>query len=259
MRRLPIALGVLAVGLAAGLAVALLTRPSSRTETVTTTRVEMLNGSRLAGREPAPLPTLLEGAAGPRRLALSGAVPVDANLDSADYVVKKPAQLVVTWDRAHLTRDRTAATWQRRGVAVWQLDRGNFATWHRVYTYEVPITNVTGVEGFGIHLGDISGDGRPEVMIVFDTDGSAGGADYHVFANVGQVFRQVLMRRLSMDEGTISFSNGALLMREGIDHRGQGIHCCYRRVRETWLRLDGHRLATVRSVIRKNRRGWPPG
>jgi hypothetical protein len=68
-----------------------------------------VNGSRTAKRRPAPIPTLLEGATDPHRLTLSSAVPIDANLDSADYVTRAPSQLIVTWDRAHLTRDGQAA------------------------------------------------------------------------------------------------------------------------------------------------------
>ena len=44
-----------------------------------------------------------------------------------------------------------------------------------------------------------------------------------------------------------------------VDYRGPGIHCCYRRVRVTWMGWNGRRLITMRQTVRKNRRGWPPG
>jgi hypothetical protein len=115
------------------------------------------------------------------------------------------------------------------------------------------------VEGFGVKLGDISGDGRPEVLVFFDTDGSAGGGTYHLFANSGYRVREALVKNLALDQGTISFAHGNLVVLEGLDYHGPGIHCCYRKVRETWLRWNGRRLVTVRSIVRKNRRGWPPG
>lgn len=261
MSRGLLALALLPIGFGSGVGVGLMTRSQAHTRTVrsTTTKVEVENGSRRATRIPAPIPTLLEGSADPHGIALSSAVPVDANLDSADYVGRKPSQLIVTWDRVHLTRDGQAAIWQRRGIAIWQLDRGNAASWQRVYTYETLVNNVVGVEGFRVSLGDISGDRRPEVLVFFDTDGSAGGGTYHLFANAGYRVSQALVKDLSSDEGTISFAHKALVVLEGVDYRGPGIHCCYRKVRETWLRWDGRRLVTVRQTLRKNRRGWPPG
>jgi hypothetical protein len=259
MTRLLLGLGLAVVGFGAGFAVAFESHSETHTVRTTTTRFEVINGSKSAGREPSPIPTLVEGAIDPRRVALSSAVPADANLDSADYVTRPPKQLVVTWDREHLTRNGQAAIWERRGIAIWQLDRGNTATWRRVYTYETLVNNVVGVEGFGVFLGDMSGDARPEVLVFFDKDGSAGGGIYHLFASTGYRLRQPLVRRLSEDEGTMSFGRDALVIREGVDFRGPGIHCCFRKVRIAWLRWQGDRLVTVRKVLRKNRRGWPPG
>jgi hypothetical protein len=250
---------MLAIAFGAGLAVGLLTRPEAHTRTVRATTVEIVNGPRTAKRMPAPMPTLLEGATDPHRLALSGAIPIDANLDSANYVARAPRQLIVTWDREHLTRDAQAAIWERRGVAIWQLDRGAAAVWHRVYTRETPVNNVTGIEGYDVTLGDASGDGRPEVLIFVDNDGSAGAGSYHLFANVGYRLRQVFAKSLSEDEGTITFAHRALVVLRGIDYYDRGVHCCFRKVQETWLRWDTRRLVTVREAVRKNTRGWPPG
>ncbi len=261
MKRVLLGLALLAIGFGCGAAVALTARSQARQRTVhsTTTTVEVVNGTREAGRTPAPIPTLLDGSTDPHGLVVSAAIPIDANLDSADYVEQKPRQLIVAWDRAHLTRDGQAAIWWRRGMAIWQLDRGNAARWHRVYTYETLVNNQVGVEGFGLSLGDVSGDGRPEVLVFFDTDGSAGGGTYHLFANSGYRIRQPLVKDLALDQGTITFGHKALVVLEGVDYRGPGIHCCYRKVRETWLRWDNRHLVTVRRIVRKNRRGWPPG
>jgi hypothetical protein len=261
MRRLLLGLALLILGFAGGIGVALLAGPEARTRTLrsTSTKVEVVNGTRTAGRTPAPIPTLLEGSTDPHGLVVSAAVPIDANLEGVDYVGREPKQLIVSWERAHWTRDGQAAIWERRGLAIWQLDPGNAASWHRVYTYETLVNNQVGVEGFGVSVGDISRDGRPEVLVFFDTGGSAGGGTYHLFANSGYRIRQPLVKDLALDQGTISFAHGALVVLEGVDHRGAGIHCCYREVRETWLRWDGRRLTTVQRTVRKNRRGWPPG
>ena len=258
MRRLLLGLGLAIAGFGAGFGVGFASHSEAHTVRSTTTRLDVVNGSRSAARTPAPLPTLVEGATDPRRVALSTAVPADANLDSADYVPQQPKQLVVTWDREHLTRSRRATIWERRGIAIWQLDRGNTATWHRVYTYETPVSNEVRVEGFNVQLGDISGDGRPEVLVFFDTDGSAGGGIYHLFVDSAARLRQPLVRSLSSDDGTMSFGHHALVIQEGVDFHGS-IHCCFRKVRVTWLRWQGNRLVKVRKVLVKNRRGWPPG
>jgi hypothetical protein len=105
----------------------------------------------------------------------------------------------------------------------------------------------------------MSGDGRPEILVFFDTDGSAGGGTYHLFANSGYRVRQPLVKDLALDQGTITFAHKALVVLEGVDYHGPGIHCCYRKVRETWLRWDNRHLVTARRIVRKNRRGWPPG
>jgi len=105
----------------------------------------------------------------------------------------------------------------------------------------------------------MSGDGRPEILVFFDQDGSAGDGTYHLFANSGNRLRQPFVEHLALDQGTITFAHKVLVVLKGVDHRGPGIHCCYRKVRETWLRWDGRRLITLRRIVRKNRRVWPPG
>jgi hypothetical protein len=256
--RVLLALAVLAAGFGGGLALGLASRPSAKTRTIRTTTVELISQGKSAGRAPAPIPTALESGPDPHRIPLASAIPPDANLVSAAYVTRAPEQLVVTWDRQHLTHGGLAI-WQRKGVAVWQLNPRSHGRWRRVYTYETLVNNVVGVEGYGVELGDISGDGRPEVLIVFDTDGSAGGAVYHLLANDGYRLREPLVESLSEDEGTMDFAGGALVVRRGVDFRGPGIHCCFRKVRVTWLRWTGRRLVVVRRELRRNRRGWPPG
>jgi hypothetical protein len=204
----------------------------------------------------------LEGATDPQKLILASAIPSDATLESAAYVERAPKQLVVTWNRERLTRSH-AAIWQRRGVAIWQLDRGKgVATWHRVYTFENALTNREGtVWGFRVSTGDISGDGRPEILVFFDRDGSAGAGTYHLFANTGFRLQQPLVKSLSMDEGTISFSRRGLRVNEGIDRHlpATSPHCCFRKVRSTLLRWNGSRLVTIERTVRPNRKIWPPG
>jgi len=242
------------------LAIGLTLHTGTRTITLRATTVEVVNGLRSAAARPAPIPTLLEGANNPHDLTLASAVPSDATLDSADYVTAAPKQLIVTWERAHLTSNGRAAMWQRHGMAIWQRDPGDAATWHRVFTFENPITNTEDtVDNFRVTTGDISGDGRPEVLVFFDTDGSAGSGTYHLFTNTGFQLRQPLVKRLSLDEGTISFEHGALAIHEGLDHYGLGIHCCFRKMKTTLARWNGHRLMTLRWTMGPNQRGWPPG
>ncbi|HEY4976719.1 MAG TPA: hypothetical protein VII05_05150 [Gaiellaceae bacterium] len=257
MSRVLIGSALLVIGLGSGLAVGL-THREIQTRTLRSTTTEVVNGSRRAGPIPAPIPTLLDGPTDdPHELALSAAVPVDASLDSAKYVEQKPRQLIVTWHREHLTQ-YTTTSWRRVGIAIWQPGHGDDAYWHRVYAYETPTYNQYLV-GFGVSLGDISGDGRPEILVFFYSDGSSGGGTYHLFVNTGYRLRQPLVEPLDLDAGAMLFSHGALVRFEGVDFRGPGTHCCYRNVRETRLRWDGHRLITVRETVRKNRRGWREG
>jgi hypothetical protein len=208
------------------------------TVTVTTTAFEAINNPREASRGLAPLPTLIAGAIDPRRIPLWTAVPVDANLDSAAFVVQPPEQLVVTWDRA-----------ERQGIAVWQLDSIETARWHRVYTREETRSNVL---EYDAALGDVTGDGRPEILVFESTGGSAGNGSYHLLMSTGARLREVFAKRLSWDEGRILLGRGALIVREGVDFVGT-IHCCYRNVRETWLRWNGRRLFTLCTDVHRNR------
>ena len=252
MKRALLGFALLAGGFGGGVVVAMTSGSQAHARTIraTTTTFQVVNGSKSAKRTPAPMPTVLEGSTDPHSIVLSSAIPADANLDSADYVEEKPRQLIVTWEREHLTRDGQAAIWQRRGIAIWELVRPNHASsWRRVYTYETPVNNQVGVEGFDVSVGDVSGDGRPEILVFFDTDGSAGGGTYRLFVNSGYRIRQALVKDLARDQGTITFAHEALVVLEGVGYGGPGIHCCYRKVR----------LVIVRRIVRKNRRGWPPG
>ncbi len=185
-------------------------------------------------------------------------MPADANLETANYVLRWPRQLVVTWDRARLT-SYGAAVWQRHGVAIWQLVGDRAAVWRRVFTRESAVDNESGVDGYAVTVGDASGDGRAEVLVLFAIDGSAGGGTYHLYASDGDRLREAFVKRLSQDEGTFSFDHHALLVREGVDGYFTTAHCCFAKVRERRLRWDGQRMVVVRDVTRANRRGWPPG
>jgi hypothetical protein len=207
------------------------------------------------------MPTVIQGQTKPDRISLMDAIPVDATLINAAYVTRQPRQLIVTWQRVHSTRDRQAAVWQRLGVAIWQLDPGRSSTWHRVYTHEEPFTNETNIHGYDISLGDMSGDGRPEVLIAADRGGSGGGYSYDLLANRGLQLYRPFTKELPLDEGTVTFGRRSLIIKEGVDPDFHGAHCCFRRVRETWLRWDEaeRRLVVVHRQVRNNVRRWPPG
>ena len=241
------------VGLAGGLS----GRSHDRTRTFTTTTVEVVNGLRSAGATPAPIPTRVEAGSDARAVPLSLGVPADAQVVGAAIVKQSPAQVIVSWERAHLTPNGTA-TWQRYGVAIWQYVRGA-AAWRRAFLRELPTTKLTNIHGYRISLGDVSGDMRPEVLIFEDRDGSAGNGTYRLFANAGADVRRAFVKPLSQDQGTVAFGPHRLVVREGVGYYDRGPHCCFRRVRETWLRWDGRRAQVVHRAMHQNRRGWPPG
>jgi hypothetical protein len=254
MGRLSAVLAVLVLGFGGGLFVGFVTRPEAMTRTVRVTTKETVALSTEARPALAPIPSRIHyNTTDPRSVAPSAAVPEGASILSIDYVLQPPRQLIVTWIRQ-------GRIWQRYGYAIWQRAGGRESGWDRVASRDGPANNETNLHAYYVRLGDVSGDQRPEVVVVSDRNGSAGCAVYYLYVKAGGGgVRQVLAKELCIDEGTVSFAQHALVLKEGVDSYSRGPHCCFRKVRERWLRWEGRRLIEVHREVRKNQRGWPPG
>jgi hypothetical protein len=162
-----------------------------------------------------------------------------------------PSSVAVAWHGPLLE----GSGWGVRGVSVWQRHRGGDEVWWsqdaalRTNAYE--ITGATA---------DLTGDGRRELLLREEKGGTAGSGVYRLLAPFRGRARLLLVRSLSLDEGTIQLARGGVLVREGVgkDPRTAGaIHCCALKTRTTLLRWDGHRLAVAERTLKLNT--GPPG
>lgn len=203
---------------------------------------------------PAPVPTILPGDPNPHHLHLSDAVPTDAALIGVWYPAAH--QVLVQWERDFGGRP----PYEEFGLTLYEFERRNSEfPWRMVWKFRR--TEEDRVARLGpVQVGDFTGDGRADLVVFVDTDGSAGCGTYRAWVNAGQATHLVLRRLLCMDQGQIVLRGSRLIVTQGLDFAGPGIHCCYRRVRTTVLRWNGARLSVIASYVGPNsRRAWPPG
>jgi hypothetical protein len=120
----------------------------------------------------------------------------------------------------------------------------------RLYTLRAPRY----AQGIRVQTGDLSGDGRRDVLLFTDTDGSGGCGTYRAVVTGPGSARKVFLRFLCSDRGSIQLSRAGLLSRVGEqkDPKTRGLaHCCFLYVRTTVQRWNGRRLVVVRSRLRK--------
>jgi hypothetical protein len=124
----------------------------------------------------------------------------------------------------------------------------------RLYSHRAP----RGALRISTETGDFNGDGRQDVLVFDDTDGSGACGDYRAVVTGPGSARAALTRPLCEDQGSIHAIHGGLLFslgeRKDPKTRGQ-IHCCYLSVHRTLRRWNGARWVIVKSM----RMQWPPG
>lgn len=123
----------------------------------------------------------------------------------------------------------------------------------RLYSHRAP----RGALRIGVETGDLSGDGRQDVLVFDDTGGSGACGDYRAVITGAGTAHEALNRPLCEDQGSIHIlSGGGLLVslgeRKDPKTRDQ-IHCCYLSVRRTLKRWNGTRWVSVKSMLRQ----WP--
>jgi hypothetical protein len=160
-----------------------------------------------------------------------------------------PAQTVVVWSRP-LADDPAV---KRFGVEIRQAGA-------RVYAHRSPVNTLS----VAFETGDFTGDGHDDVLVFDNTDGSGGCGVYRALATSPGAVRQVAVRLLCEDQGSIHLLRQGLVFRMGEERdpkTAQQTHCCYRFVRTTLRRWDGHRLVVARTSRKRlpSFFAWPPG
>jgi hypothetical protein len=109
-----------------------------------------------------------------------------------------------------------------------------------------------GAERVSVETGDFSGDGRPDVLVFDDLDGSGACGVYRALVVGSGSVRPVQTRLLCEDRGSIHVRRGGLLVSLGVKKdpktRDQ-IHCCYLFVRKTLVRWNGTGWMRIRSRL----------
>jgi hypothetical protein len=160
-----------------------------------------------------------------------------------------PSQTVVVWARP-LADDPAV---KRFGVRLWQ---GRTI----VYEHRSPVNT----ESAEFEAGDFTGDGHDDLLVFDNTDGSGGCGVYRALATSPGSVRQVSLRLLCEDQGSIHLQRQGLVFRMGEQRdpaTAQQTHCCYRFVRTTVRRWNGSELVAVRSSRKPLPKffAWPPG
>jgi hypothetical protein len=115
---------------------------------------------------------------------------------------------------------------------------------HRLYSHRAR----QGAERVSVETGDFSGDGRPDVLVFDDLDGTGACGVYRALVTAPGSVRQVQTRLLCEDQGTIHVRRGGLLLSIGVrkDPKTRySPHCCYVFVRRTLVRWGGGRWVRV--------------
>jgi hypothetical protein len=194
-----------------------------------------LLGAYLLGRA-------LEQAKPKQSLAPRGAQVLDERPLSDD-------QRVLTWRIGGHPEEPASALY---GVTVVEGDT-------RLYSHRAP----RGSLRISIETGDFNVDGRQDVLVFDDTDGSGACGDYRAVVTGSGTARPALTLPLCEDLGTIHSRPRGLLFSIGKrkDPRTRDqIHCCYLAVRRALWRWNGSRWVTVRSAImQRPGRAYPGG
>lgn len=164
-----------------------------------------------------------------------------------------PAKVAVSWVR--FGKDEpfgvfTVSLWERLPAS---------SSWHPIYTRSVSGSKAYGLHDIRLRTADITLDGRDELVIFEDLDGSAGNYLYRVLKVDGDQVRQLEARLTSTDDTTIIAQPGALISYDGIGKDPKtlaGIHCCPRYWRRTVKRWNGTRLVSA-EVTRAETRPLP--
>ncbi|HEV8603700.1 MAG TPA: hypothetical protein VGQ68_09945 [Gaiellaceae bacterium] len=161
-----------------------------------------------------------------------------------------PTQLAVAWRRGDPNDYPTEfglTIWQRAGVR---------SPWRRLYERRIPVSKLANIHDLRLRTADVTRDGREDLLVFEDLDGSAGVYVYRLFTTDGGNVRQIAARLSSEDDSTVIANYGELVSYDGVGKdpkSGSYIHCCPRYWRRTVQRWNGERLVTAKITRTKSR------
>jgi hypothetical protein len=227
------------------------------------------------GRRPSPVPIETIDVSSPHNVSLSRFAPADAQIQWARPITQRGSarpQLVVTWERRSHIRigdrriRRPTGPVREVGLLVWQYmghDR-----WRAVYRIQHRgFKSVTragppgrlrrrvdgaagGVFGIGIHIGDLTADGHPDVLTREQGTGSGGCSLFRVLASEGSSVRQIRFdetcdTRMDITEEGLLRINEATYREEC-----ESAHGCGRRIRGLfWTGADWEEVSSRREPL----------
>ena len=165
-----------------------------------------------------------------------------------------PSQVAVAWRRGDPNDYPTEF-----GLTIWQKAAGG-RVWRRLYERRVPFSKLSNIHDLRLHTADVTRDGREDLLVYEDFDGSAGVYVYRLLTTEGGKARQIAARRTSEDDTTVFAQYGELISYDGIGKDPKtalSIHCCplyWQRTVKTW---NGQRLVTARVARTKRRPALP--
>jgi hypothetical protein len=150
-------------------------------------------------------------------------------------------QVALVWTRA--IRDGEA--WAEFDLSIWQQDK---ARWHRLYHRRLAGTKEMGIDDVRLRTTDFTLDGRDDLLVIEDHNGSAGAYVYRVVTTHGGSARQIEARSTSFDQTSVLAEHGALISYDGVGKDPKtllSIHCCPLYWQRTVKKWNGERLVTV--------------
>jgi hypothetical protein len=158
-----------------------------------------------------------------------------------------PEQLFVVWSRTVRGRVTVPTPEEsfEQGVLLWEPSTmGRRSVWRVVYGRRVAADDYVTAD-----IGDMSGDGHPEVMFA-GLHGSGGCGATRLLVTTERGVKEAL--RHEGCETASELSGGLFHLREPVGpcpYRQTGAHC-YGGVRDTQMRWNGRKLVTVRTLVR---------
>jgi hypothetical protein len=169
-----------------------------------------------------------------------------APTESSTHAWWLPAQrggpfLLVAWHRSDEEKERQELNSRTRGVILWHR---RHKTWRMVYARRHP---------WWIHLwldrGDVTGDGRTDVLLSEENGGSGGCGVRRVLAPLPGRAREIFRRHLC--EAQVALEDGAVIVNEAIGPcpYPEGSAHCFGGRKTSELRWNGAKLRPVRVTI----------
>jgi hypothetical protein len=165
-------------------------------------------------------------------------VPLDARVISGVVLGGEPPEIAVTFERDYASAQETA-------LELW---RDDAPAWRRIFLFRRIAVSDDYVRI--VKTGDVTGDGRRDVLVFQDQDGSGGCGVWRLFADAGGRVRELSVRRGCTDTTWVTLEGPTLVDYEAVGSSkdpktGTYIHCCWLR----WTRVAFAWRGTSRSVV----------